>query len=219
KLQRQVATTPVPLVLRFRQAGSSRPFFSALNCTELNRDNLRRWRFLGDCLDCLCGRFSRDYGVNVYYLIVQELERGVDIFNVRFVLNGFVSHHVHDDFRHATGGSIPRALKDDVLHGPAAQMFYPLLAQNPRYGVRNIALATAVRSDNGCNSVTCEEYFGVVREGFKTGNLEAFQFEHAKIVCLCPVLDQMPRPEYRIREGYARACQYKWGLLRMSTKT
>ena len=131
------------------------------------------------------------------------------------MLNSLVAQHVHDDFSHATWFAVSRALEDHILHGAAAQMLDALLAQDPGDGVRDIALATAVGSDNGGNSLPSEEYFGVVREGFETGNLEAFQFEHAKIVCCC----LKSRPEYRIREGDARASQYKWGLLRMSTKT
>ena len=194
-------------------------------CSSLNGRRIQSLRvrvsassFSSNCfganLGCV-GSLCRNDSVNVYDLVVEQFKRGIDVFNVRLVLNGFIAHHVHDDFCHATRLSVSRTLEDDVLHGATAQMFDALLAQNPGYGIRDVALAAAVGSDDGGYSVTSEEYFGVVREGFETGNLEAFQFEHAKIVCCLP----KPRPEYRIRKGDARACQYKWGLLRMSTKT
>jgi hypothetical protein len=59
-------------------------------------------------------------------------------------------------------------------------VFDALFSQNPGDGVRDIAFAAAIWADYGGDSVTSEEYFGVIREGLETGNLEAFQFEHAK---------------------------------------
>ena len=96
----------------------------------------------------------------------------------------FVAHHVHDDFGHAAGLAISRALKDHVLHCAAAQMLDALLAENPGDRIGDVALAAAVWPDDGGNSVTCEENFGVVREGFEAGNFEAFQFEHRQSVDL-----------------------------------
>ena len=95
------------------------------------------------------------------------------------LLDDLVPNHVHDHFGHAAGWAIARALKDDVLHSAAAQVFDTLLAQDPGDGVGDIALAAAVWPDDGGNSVTSEENFGIVREGFEAGNLEAFEFEHA----------------------------------------
>ena len=81
---------------------------------------------------------------------------------------------------HAARLAISRTLEDDILHRAAAQVFDPLFAEDPGYCIRDIAFAAAIRPDNGSNAVTCEENLGVVREGFETGNLEAFQFEHAR---------------------------------------
>jgi hypothetical protein len=50
----------------------------------------------------------------------------------------------------------------------------------PRDRVGNVTFAAAVRAYDGGYAVSGEEYLGVVREGFETGNLEAFQFEHAE---------------------------------------
>ena len=87
----------------------------------------------------------------------------------------FVAHHVHDDFGHAARLTVARALKDDVLHLAAAQVLDALLAQNPGDRVGNVALAAAVWPDDGGYSVSCEENFGVVREGFEAGDFEAFE--------------------------------------------
>ena len=72
------------------------------------------------------------------------------------------------------GWTIARALKDDVLHLAAAQMLYALLAQNPGDRIGNVALAAAIRPDDAGDSVTGEDDFSVVREGFKAGDFEAF---------------------------------------------
>ena len=91
----------------------------------------------------------------------------------------FIAHHVHDDFGHAARLAVARALEDDVFHLAAAQVLNALLAQNPGNRVGNVALAAAVGPDNGGNSVPCEEYFGVVREGFEASDLQALEFEHS----------------------------------------
>ena len=75
--------------------------------------------------------------------------------------------------------SVLRALKDDVLHLCAAQMLDSLLAQNPGDGVGNIALAAAIRSDHGGDTVTGKDNLCVVREGFETDDFQPLQFEHA----------------------------------------
>ena len=128
----------------------------------------------------------RNTGVDLYELFVNLFESRVDILDVGLVLNNFVTHHMHDDFSHPARRAISRTLKDDVLHGPAAQVLYALLAQNPGYCISDIAFAAPIRADDGGNPVTSEEYFGVVREGFEPGNLEAFQFEHARNRLLLP---------------------------------
>jgi hypothetical protein len=50
-------------------------------------------------------------------------------------------------------------------------MLDSLLAQNPSDSVRYVAFAAAIWPNNGGNSVTCEENFCVVREGFEAGDL------------------------------------------------
>ena len=89
-----------------------------------------------------------------------------------------VADQVHHDFRHTTCGPVARSLKDDVFHLAAAQVLDTLLAQNPRNRVSNVAFAAAVRADDGGYSVSCEDYFGVVGEGFEAGDFQALEFEH-----------------------------------------
>jgi hypothetical protein len=57
-------------------------------------------------------------------------------------------------------------------------VFDALLAQNPGNRVGNIALAAAVGADDGGDSVSCEDYFGVVGEGFKPSDFQTLEFEH-----------------------------------------
>ena len=89
-----------------------------------------------------------------------------------------IAHQMHHDFGHATWLAVARALEDDVFHLAAAQMLNPLLAQNPCDGVGNVAFAAAVRAYDGGYSVSCEDYFGVVGEGFEAGDFQALEFEH-----------------------------------------
>ncbi len=77
---------------------------------------------------------------------------------------------MHHHFGHAACGSIARALKDDVFHLSAAQMLNPLLAENPGDGIGNIALAAAIRPDNGSYAITSEDYFGVIGEGLESSD-------------------------------------------------
>src|SRR5882724_9648218 len=132
------------------------------------------------------GDFRRGNDIDVDNLFVDLLEGGINVLDIGFVLDYFVAHHVHDDFGHAAGGAIARALKDHIFHLAATQMLNALFPENPGYGVGDIALAAAVWPDNAGNAVTCEENFCVIREGFEAGNLEAFQFEHARISLLFP---------------------------------
>ena len=85
---------------------------------------------------------------------------------------------MHDDFRHAAGSTVARALEDNVLHLAAAQVLDALLAEDPGDGVGNITFAAAVRANDGGDSVSCEDYFGVVGEGFEASNFKALEFEH-----------------------------------------
>jgi hypothetical protein len=80
-------------------------------------------------------------------------------------------------------------------------VFDPLLAQDPGYCIGDVAFAAAVWPDNGGNSFTCEENLGVVREGFEPGNLEAFQFEHARICLFSHASTPNPNASEGSREG------------------
>ena len=62
-------------------------------------------------------------------LIVKLLELGIDIVDIRFRCVDFITDQVHDDFGHAAGRAVARALKDDVLHLAAAQVLNALLAE------------------------------------------------------------------------------------------
>ena len=89
-----------------------------------------------------------------------------------------IAHQMHDDFGHTAGLAVARTLEDDVFHLAAAQVLNPLLAQNPGDRVGDVALTAAVRADDGGYSVSCEDYFGVVGEGFEAGDFQALEFEH-----------------------------------------
>ena len=89
------------------------------------------------------------------------------------VFDDLVSHQVQDDFSHATGFAIARALKDDVFHFGAAQVLDALLAQDPGDSVGNIALAAAIRADNAGYAITSEDEVSMVRKGLKARDFEA----------------------------------------------
>ena len=122
--------------------------------------------------------FLRQYRIDVHEAIVDLLQRRIDIFNVRLGCIDFVSDQVHDDFRHAAGRTITRALEDDVFHLAAAQVLNALLAEDPGNRVRDVALTAAVRTDDSGDSVSCEDYFSVIGEGFEPSDFQALQFEH-----------------------------------------
>src|SRR5206468_4571902 len=105
-------------------------------------------------------------------VLVYLLKRRIDVCNVRLVFDDFVALKMQHNFRHATGGPVARTLKDDVFHFGAAQMLYPLFAQNPGDGVGDVALAATIRPDNRSYPVTGEDEVSVVRKG-----LEARDFE------------------------------------------
>jgi hypothetical protein len=111
-------------------------------------------------------------------LVVEFLEPGIDIVDIRFRRIDFISDQVHDDFSHAAGGTITRALKDDVFHLAAAQVLNALLAEDPGNRVCDVTLAAAVWAYDGGDSVSSEDYFGVVGEGFEPSDFQALQFEH-----------------------------------------
>ena len=88
------------------------------------------------------------------------------------------------NFRHAAGLAVARPLKDDIFHFGAAQVLYPLFAQNPGDGVGDVAFAATVRPDNRSYSITCEDEVSIVGEG-----LEARDFETSKLEHRCPSFD------------------------------
>ncbi len=100
-------------------------------------------------------------------MLVDLFQRRINIFNVGFVLDVFVAHQVQNDFGHAAGRTVARALKDHVFHVGPAQMFDSLLAQNPGDRIRNVALAATVRPDNGSYAFTRKDEISMVREGLK----------------------------------------------------
>jgi hypothetical protein len=57
-------------------------------------------------------------------------------------------------------------------------MLNPLLSEDPRNRVGYVALAAAVWANDGGDPVSCEDYFGVVGEGFKPSDFQTLEFEH-----------------------------------------
>ena len=89
------------------------------------------------------------------------------------------------------------------------QVFDALLAEDPRDCVGHVALAATVGANDGCDSVSSEDYFGVIGEGLEASDFQALQFEHSLIgSCL-------GQP----REALVRVSHYKLDSLRMSTTT
>src|SRR5687768_9396629 len=112
----------------------------------------------------------RQNTIDINKLIVDLFEGGIDILNVWFRFDNFITYEVHHDLSHSAGWSIAGTLEDNVLHFSAAKVFYALFTQHPGDGVGHIALSAAIWADNGGYSVSCEDYFGVVGEGLKAGD-------------------------------------------------
>ena len=73
----------------------------------------------------------------------------------------------------AHGLSLLRAGKNDVLHGSAAQLLHPLLAQHPADGIGHIAFPASIGSyDSGDSIVELKGYF--VGKGFESVYLNTF---------------------------------------------
>jgi 5-keto 4-deoxyuronate isomerase len=70
------------------------------------------------------------------------------------------------DLRHAQGATLAAAGENHVLHPAAAQILRALLAQRPTNGIRNIALAGTVRTDNSSYSLI-EAHLNFIGKGFK----------------------------------------------------
>lgn len=77
------------------------------------------------------------------------------------------------DLRDVEWPPLRRAREDDVLRARAAQVADVLLAEHPAHGIRDIALATAVRADNRRDAVV-EFYGDLVGKGLESICLKAF---------------------------------------------
>src|SRR6185312_1381239 len=81
------------------------------------------------------------------------------------------------NFGHAGGLAVACAREDDVFHLDAAQSFGGLLAEDPGDGVGDIGLATAVRTDDGGDTLAGELHFGAIAERFDAENLNFAKLE------------------------------------------
>jgi len=115
-------------------------------------------------------RRRRQNVVEINNTVVDLFESRIDVFDVRLRLDYFVAHQVHHDFGHPTRLPVAWALEYHVLHLAAAQVFYALFTQHPRDRVGDVALTAAIRADDGSDSVSSEDDFGVVGEGFEAGD-------------------------------------------------
>src|SRR6185369_3328313 len=164
KLQREVSPAPVSLVRYL-----------------CRRRWLRRRNgfIFNGSLSRFCRRFLRENLVDIYEPVVDLFQRRIDVFDVWLDLVDLIANEVHHDFGHAAWLPVARALKDDVFHLAAAQVLHALLAQNPGNRIGDVAFTAAVRTDDGGYPVSCEDYFGVVGEGFEAGDFQALEFEHS----------------------------------------
>src|SRR5205807_10235093 len=67
-------------------------------------------------------------------------------------------------FCHARGLAVASAGEDHIFHACAAQRLGGLLPQYPRDGIRDIGLAAAIWSNDGCHTVTVKLQLGAVAE-------------------------------------------------------
>ena len=73
---------------------------------------------------------------------------------------------INGDLCYAQRSALAAAGEDNILHFAATQILCALLAQHPTDGIRNIALARTVRSDNSSNSLV-KGQFSFISKGFK----------------------------------------------------
>ena len=78
------------------------------------------------------------------------------------------------DFRGTGGPARIAAAEDDVLHPVAAQALGALLAEHPRERIDDVALAAAVRPDDG-RDAGVEGQLGSIRKALEAGNLQTLQ--------------------------------------------
>ena len=105
-------------------------------------------------------------------MLIDLFQSGIDVFDVRFVFDGFVALQVQNHFGHSTRRTVARALKDHIFHLAAAQMLHALFAQNPGDRVGHVALAAAVGSDNSSYAVTSKDEVSMIRKGLKARDFE-----------------------------------------------
>ena len=112
-----------------------------------------------------------------------------------------MQRHFREVYRPARRGP----LEDDFLHLRAAQEPRPLLAEHPAHGIRHVRLATAIWTDDGCDSRAEVEVRGI-RE-----RLEAVQLELGQ-----PHLEGSPGPEgdHRLHSSVAHGGSQLRGLRR-----
>ena len=77
------------------------------------------------------------------------------------------------DFRNVERAPLRRAREDDVLRARAAQVADVLLAEHPAHGIRDVALAAAVGTDNRRDAVV-EFYRDLIGKGLESICLKAF---------------------------------------------
>ena len=82
----------------------------------------------------------------------------------------------HGDFGQPEAAARSGAVEDDVGHFAAAQAFGGLLAENPADGIDDVALARAVRPDDGGDAVA-ELEDGLVGKALEADEFEAFEHD------------------------------------------
>ncbi len=134
--------------------------------------------FLGDAL-------LNNSGLRFFYQSLRLLRRLGSHFSLVPVLRGF-GHVILDydlgrlagirtlidfgieqrqrHFCHARGLPVASAGEDHIFHACAAQRLGGLFPQYPRDGIRDIGLAAAIRSNDGCHTIAVKLQFGAVAE-------------------------------------------------------
>ena len=106
----------------------------------------------------------------VVMVTVARLDRCVAVGPVAVTLSHEHAAEPQPDFRRSRRLPCVAAAEDDVFHPLAAQALGALLAHHPGDGVSDIALAAAVRPDNGRHAAI-ERQLGSIREGLEAVNL------------------------------------------------
>ena len=131
---------------------------------------------------------------------------------------GTASAHAAEAQPHFGGaGRLARvaAAEDDVFHLLAAEALGALLAEHPRDGVGDVALAAAVGSDDG-GDASVEGELRAIGKGFEAGDLKAFEphgmpRHRSMSAARTEVLDRPMRcTGSRQRDGSRRGCGTEW---------